>query len=229
MELYGQYDKSISQKIIIHAIEIILLIVSWWILWGDGGPWVSQHLGISNAVDGSPRRTIIFAFHIVTFLRFSYMMFFLLNRSMPWEECVSVPFAFALYYVGFSVLVLPTRGSIDLLDFLAILIFISGCVLNTGGELLRKKWKVDPRNKGKIYTVGFFRYSRHINYFGDLLWVTGYAILTGNIWSATIPIFLFCFFVFYNVPKLDEYLKQKYGEDYDVYAKTTKSLIPYIY
>jgi protein-S-isoprenylcysteine O-methyltransferase Ste14 len=59
--------------------------------------------------------------------------------------------------------------------------------------------------------------------------VTGYAIITGNIWSGIIPLFLFSFFAFYNAPKLDLHLKQKYGKHYDAYAKATKSLIPYIY
>gem|GEM_PF-2489823 len=47
--------------------------------------------------------------------------------------------------------------------------------------------------------------------------------------SASIPIFLFCFFAFYNAPKLDVYLKEKYGADYDAYAKKTKMLIPFLY
>ncbi|MBK8492686.1 MAG: DUF1295 domain-containing protein [Saprospirales bacterium] len=38
-------------------------------------------------------------------------------------------------------------------------------VLNSGGEILRHQWKKKPENKGKIYTQGFFKYSRHINYF----------------------------------------------------------------
>ncbi|MBU2045605.1 MAG: DUF1295 domain-containing protein, partial [Bacteroidetes bacterium] len=72
-------------------------------------------------------------------------------------------------------------------------------------------------------------YSRHINYFEDILWVIAYALITKNVWSVTIPLFLFSFFAFYNAPKLDKYLKEKYGNDYDDYAKRTKMLIPFIY
>ena len=84
-------------------------------------------------------------------------------------------------------------------------------------------------NKDKIYTEGFFKYSRHINYFGDILWVAAYALVTKNWYAATIPIILFCFFALYNAPKLDKYLKDKYGKSYEEYAKKTKMLIPYIY
>jgi protein-S-isoprenylcysteine O-methyltransferase Ste14 len=157
------------------------------------------------------------------------MMIFILKRKIPWEESVSVPLAFALYFIGFPLFALPISIPIDVIDYFAILLFIIGCILNSGGEILRNKWKKEPANKGKIYTQGFFKYSRHINYFGDILWVIAYALITKNVWSITIPLFLFSFFAFYNAPKLDKYLKEKYGNEYDDYAKKTKMLIPFIY
>lgn len=229
MDLYGQKSKSIPQKIVIHIIEILLLWLSFWILFQNGGAWFESHLNIQNAVGPVDRRIIIFIFNIIIFFRLAYMMIFLLKRKIPWEESVSVPMAFALYFIGFPLFVLPIAQPIDGLDFFAIALFIIGCVLNSGGELLRNQWKKNPANNGKIYTKGFFKYARHINYFGDLLWVIAYALITKNIWSVTIPIFLFCFFAFYNAPKLDDYLKEKYGADYDAYAQRTKMLIPFIY
>ena len=153
----------------------------------------------------------------------------LLKRAIPWEESFSVPFAFALYFVGFSLFILPTSMPVDYIDGFGVILFIFGSFLNTGGEILRNKWKKIPENKGKIYTKGFFRYSRHINYFGDLLWVSAYAIITRNWYSVSIPILLFCLFAFYNAPMLDRYLKERYGKDYDAYAAKTKMLIPFIY
>lgn len=228
MELYGQSNKSIPQKIVIHILEIILIWLSFWILFQDGGNWLADKIGI-HVSQQTDRRVIIFVFNIITFLRFAYMMIFLLKRNIPWEESISVPMAFGLYYVGFSILVLPSATSLDALDYFAVAIFIAGSVLNSGGEILRNRWKQNPENKGKIYTEGFFKYSRHINYFGDLLWVIGYAIITRNLLATGIPLFLFCFFAFYNAPKLDQYLKSKYGKDYDAYASKTKMLIPFIY
>ncbi len=229
MELYGQQSKSIPQKIIVHLLEVLLLWLSFWILFQNGGIWIESIFHIHNSAEWMDRRIIIFVFNIVTFVRLGFMMIVLLKRKIPWGESVSVPFAFALYYIGFSLFVLPTAKPIDILDYLAIILFIVGSVLNSGGEILRNKWKKDPENKGKIYTGGFFKYSRHINYFGDILWVTAYAIITRNWYAAIIPIFLFCFFAFYNAPKLDDYLKSKYGKDYDDYASKTKMLIPFIY
>lgn len=229
MELYGQQSKSFPQKIVIHLLEILLLWLSFWILFQNGGSRIGSTFHIQNATEQSGRRIIIFVFNIVTFARLAYMMIVLLKRKIPWEESFSVPFAFALYYIGFSLFVLPVSKPLDGFDFLAIALFIAGSILNSGGEILRDKWKKNAENKGKIYTEGFFKYSRHINYFGDILWVTAYAVITRNWYASIIPLFLFCFFAFYNAPKLDSYLKSKYGKGYDDYASKTKMLIPFIY
>jgi protein-S-isoprenylcysteine O-methyltransferase Ste14 len=229
MELYGQNSKSIPQKITIHVIEILILWLSYWILFQSGGAYFEKHFHIHNATGNIDRRIIIFTFNIIIFFRLAYMMVVLLKRKIPWEESVSIPFAFALYFVGYPLFVLPVDKPIDIFDYFAILLFIVGCVLNTGSEILRNRWKKNRENKGKIYTGGFFKYSRHINYFGDVLWVTAYAIITRNWYSITIPVFLFCFFAFYNAPKLDKYLKGKYGKGYEDYAKRTKMLIPFLY
>jgi protein-S-isoprenylcysteine O-methyltransferase Ste14 len=69
----------------------------------------------------------------------------------------------------------------------------------------------------------------HINYFGDLLWVTGYAIISRNAWALIIPTLLFCLFVFYNIPMLDAHLENKYKDQFMEYARTTKKFIPFIY
>src|SRR5690606_16775242 len=149
MELYGQYSKSVPQKIVVHVLEILLLWGAFWILFQAGGDWAERNLSIPNAVGQFDRRMLVFGFHVVTFLRLGYMMIVLLRRKIPWEESISVPFAFALYYIGFSLLVLPTTKPLDMLDFVAVLLFVAGSVLNSGGEILRDRWKKNPVNKGK--------------------------------------------------------------------------------
>lgn len=229
MDLYGQTSKSIPQKIVLHVTELIFIWLSYWILFQQGADWCTTHLHIANSGGGMGRRVIIFSFTLIIFFRMVFMMFFLLKRRIPWDESFGIPFAFAIYYVGYSLFVLPVSAPLKPIDYFAIALFLTGCILNTGGEFLRNEWKKKPENKGKIYTGGFFKYSRHINYFGDILWVSAYAIVTGNWYAVTIPIFLFSLFAFYNAPKLDKYLQSKYGKDYDEYAKRTKMLIPFIY
>lgn len=229
MDMYSQKSKSIPQKTVIVILEIVLLWLSYWIMFGNGGYIMAHKLGIINQAAFTTRRAIIFAFSIMVFFRIGLMMFVFLKRRIPWMESIDIPFAFALYYIGFPLFALSTHQKIDAIDYIGIGIFITGSCINTFSELLRYKWKQNPEHKGKLYTEGLFKYSMHVNYFGDVLWVSAYAILTRNWYSVIIPIFLLCFFIFYNIPKLDAHLKTRYADEYPEYARRTKKLIPFIY
>ena len=229
MDLYSQKGKSIPQKIVIITLELLLLGFSYWILFKGGGGKLLGWFGMENVNGVWERKVIIFSFSVIVFLRMGFMMLYLLKRKIPWEESFSVPFAFALYYVGFSLLVLPAHQSIDYVDYLGMLLFLAGSFINTYSELQRHFWKKLPEHKGKLYTEGLFRYAMHINVFGDLLWVSADAIITRNYYSVAIPLFLFCLFAFYNIPALDSYLKSRYGPQFDEYSARTKKFIPFIY
>lgn len=230
MNLYGQSSQSIPQKGIIIFLELLLLWLAYWILFQGGGGRLLGWLGVGEApAAGVNRRIVIFAFSIIVFLRMGFTLLVLLKRRIPWEETVSVPMAFALYYVGFALFAYPSSAPLNAVDFLGIALFLVGSFLNTYSELQRHFWKQRPENRGKIYTEGLFGHAMHINYFGDVCWVTAYAILTRNGWAFVIPLFLLCFFIFFNIPKLDKYLAQKYGPSFDAYAGKTKKLIPFIY
>jgi len=229
MDLYSIKSKSIPQKIVIILLEILLLVLSYWILFKGGGEIILEKIGTHSLKGNHESRTIIFIFSIIVFIRMTFMMLYLLKRKIPWEESFSVPMAFALYYIGFPLLVFNRGVSIDWIDYLAIFIFIVGSTLNTVSELQRNFWKKHQENKGKLYTIGLFKYSMHINYFGDILWVSAYAIITRNYYSIAIPVLLFCLFTFWNIPALDKYLANRYKEQFEGYAKKTKKLIPFIY
>ncbi len=229
MDLYSKKSKSIPQKLILNLSELILIYLVYLILFRDLGNTIYSWMGLPFPEGNYHRRLITFTFTIVVFIRFAFMMFYLLKREMPFEEVFSVTFAFALYYVGFALLTIDSNIPITSIDYLGIFIFLLGSIINTYSELQRNKWKKKPENKGKLYTEGLFKYSMHINYFGDFLWVSGYAIISRNWWSVTIPLFLLGFFVFYNIPKLDDYLESKYGDQFRNYQKRTSRFIPFIY
>lgn len=229
MDLYSQQSKSIPQKNIIVAAELFLLYFSFWILFQCGGVVVLDKIGIEAIPGNLYSRIILFIFSVVVFLRITFTLFYLLKRKIPWEESLSISIAFALYYIGFALLGYQRTSSLDWLDVLAILIFVTGSFLNTFSEIQRHFWKLRPENKGRLYTKGLFGYAMHINFFGDLLWVVAFALTTRNPWSVVIPLFLFCFFAFYNIPKLDAHLKQKYSKQFPDYQKCTKRLVPFIY
>lgn len=229
MELYGKKSNSILQKTIITVLEIALLYFAYWIAFQKGGTIIYSWFGVNIGEGNMLRRIIIFSFSIIVFIRLSFMMFFLLKRKIPVEEALSVPFAFAIYYLGFAIFGYASDVPIGILDFIGIAVYLVGSYLNTASELQRHIWKKDIDNKGKLYTIKLFSYSMHINYFGDLLWVIGYAILTRNIYSISIVLFLFSFFAFLNIPKLDKYLADKYKDQFQEYKNKTKKFIPFIY
>ncbi|MGP4076912.1 methyltransferase family protein [Halobacillus sp. K22] len=221
--MYGSKNKSWAQRIFIFVMQCVFLGFSFWFLFLGG-----------NSIFGWPigdyyRRIFLFAFSLVIFLRMNFMIFYLLKRGITWGEAVNIPFAFALYYIGFSMLGGVVEKPLDYIDFIATFLFISGSAINTVSELLRNQWKKNVDNKGALYTGGLFKYSIHINYFGDFVWVTGFALMTRNAWSIIIPVILFVFFVFINIPKHDEYLRKKYGKAFKEYENSTKRFIPFIY
>lgn len=229
MQLYGQTSQSIPQKTFILIAETLILGASFYILFAKGAEQIGEIFNAEFTVGNYNRRLIIFIFNIVVYLRMWITLGYLLKRKIPLEEMISVPLAFSLYYIGFSFLVYETQLPLDWIDGLGVLLFIIGSFLNTGSELQRDHWKKDPEHKGKLYTEGLFKYSMHINYFGDLLWVSGCAIITQNWYAVLIPLFLFCFFAFFNIPQLDYYLHKKYGQAFENYRQTTKKFIPFVY
>ncbi|MBD3169995.1 MAG: DUF1295 domain-containing protein [candidate division Zixibacteria bacterium] len=138
-------------------------------------------------------------------------------------------FAIVLYQIGFALLGASESQPIDIIDIGGIALYLVGSFLNTGAEFQRKKFKDRPENKGRLYTDGLFGYARHINYFGDTLWVSGWAILTRNYWSILIPIFITSLFIFAFIPSISKYLASKYGEQYDAWKKKTKAFVPFVY
>ena len=230
MKLYENKDKSIPQKMTLMSVETIIVLFSGWILFFGGFEWLSGLFGAKQVMVGNyGRRILLFVFILISYFRIWITTTVLLQRKMPWEEVISISFAFLLYYTGFSLLGYQSRQPPDSPDVIGTFIFILGGWLNTVGELKRHSWKKRSENKGKLYTGGYFRYAVHINYFGDILWVSGFAILTRNWYSAIIPVWLLSFFVFFNIPKLDSYLAGKYGQAFKEYKRKTKKLIPFVY
>ncbi len=154
MDLYGKKSQSITQKTLIIVLELVFLYLSYWILFQNGGSILLSWMELGEVFAPIERRMIIFLFSIIVFLRIGFMMIYLLRRKIPWEESLSVSFAFALYYVGFAMLVLPTDKQLDLIDLIGIALFLIGSSLNTFSELQRHFWKKNTENKGHLYTKG---------------------------------------------------------------------------
>ena len=114
-------------------------------------------------------------------------------------------------------------------DTLAVVLLLLGSFLNSYSELQRKWWKKDPINKGHCYTKGLFKYSMHMNYFGDTVMFTGWCLFTSCVWTLAVPLIMAGLFIFYHIPGLDSYLAGRYGKEFELYSDRTKKFIPFLY
>ncbi|PRT08804.1 hypothetical protein C6352_22010 [Bacillus thuringiensis] len=214
--MYGINRPTIKEKILILVTEIIYLIIAFYLLFIT---YFKQGISIG-----------LFIALIITALRLTAMMFIWLPRGISWQEAIMNSIAFGIYYLGFPILMITSNQDPNLILLtIGWILFLGGSMLNTVSELLRKSFKDNPVNQGKLYTGGLFKYAIHINYLGDCLWVLGLAFISSNIYSLFISLGLFFVFIFEYIPKSDAYLQIKYGEQFTVYKQNTKKLIPFIW
>ncbi len=225
---YGIYSKNTFQKIFILVFEIGIIFVSYKILFAGWADNILQWLHIFPVRGNYFRLVLIFTFNIVVFLAYAVSLLFFLKRKISWAEAINVVFAFAVYFIGFPLLAYKSNQPLNWVDLLGIILFLLGISLHLASEWQRFSFKKQPQNKGKLLTSGFWSLSRHINYFADVVWVSGYALVSRNPWSALIVGLLICFFYCFNIPEQEKYLAQKYGSEFAEYKSKVKALIPFV-
>lgn len=169
-------------------------------------------------------------FKIVIYIE---QMIYFWHRSITWTEV----FAEAGFIIPLSLLSLAYGATnikekyqkLQFFDVLGIIIFILGTYINFISEYDRYLWKLNPENKGHLYIEGMFQYSRHINYFGEILSFFGFAMFCG-LWNLWIPIVMGAGMMLFSVPELDFYLNKRYGEEWIGYTNNVGfNMIPYIW
>ncbi|KAI4526425.1 hypothetical protein K523DRAFT_271620, partial [Schizophyllum commune Tattone D] len=109
-------------------------------------------------------------------------------------------------------------------------LFLSGIAIEMLSEELRKKFKSDPRNKGKVDGTGLFGVVRHPNYLGYTLWRTGASLATGSIPAAVISLLWQVASFAGSIPDLTQYMANRYGQQWTEYTKRVPyKIIPGLY
>ncbi|WP_084075345.1 DUF1295 domain-containing protein [Demequina sp. NBRC 110052] len=186
-------------------------------------------LGSYAPVASPGRRWLLAAAGTVYFARFLVTQFVMVTRPFPWSEAWAVgPWA-AILQIGLIGLGGQAGASLGWLSAFAVVLYVVGSYLNTGSEWQRREWKKDPAHRGRLYTEGLFSRSMHVNYLGDCLLFTGFAMLAHSWWAAIFPVLMTASFIWVHIPRLDAHLAEHYGAQYDDYASRTKKLVPYVY
>eukprot|EP01006_Ploeotia_vitrea_P054761 TRINITY_DN67923_c2_g1_i1.p1 TRINITY_DN67923_c2_g1~~TRINITY_DN67923_c2_g1_i1.p1 ORF type:complete len:250 (+),score=-7.32 TRINITY_DN67923_c2_g1_i1:45-794(+) len=176
------------------------------------------------------------AFGVIYWLRLQLMMYFMLPRQIALDELVAVGFIFQPLIHGsfgycsqhFAHTGLTNFATSDVGFLVALVMYIVGSVFNTLSELQRTWYKAKPCNKGKLYTGGLYAWSRHPNYFGDVVLFSGWALLTGSWVNFWVPVVMALGFVFHHIPDMEIYMRGRYKE-WPEYERKTKSLIPFLF
>ncbi|HMA62787.1 MAG TPA: DUF1295 domain-containing protein [bacterium] len=122
------------------------------------------------------------------------------------------------------------NASLGFLDFLAIIVWVIGFTFEAGGDFQMARFKGNPDNKGKVLNTGFWRYTRHPNYFGDSAQWWGYglfSIAAGSYWPVLGSILMtFLIIKISGVALLEKSLKDKKPE-YREYVEKTSAFLPW--
>lgn len=175
------------------------------------------------------RTYLLLTCSIIFYVRLAFCSLVFIKRKVSWFEGGAVGLLYGFLIVMFSVWGSHPSLSSGFVEIAGIVLFVAGSIINSASDYQRYAWKKRPENAGHLYTKGLFKYAMHINFFGDTVMFAGYAMVTRNGMSFIPVVAIFLNFIFVQIPSLDDYLGQRYGEELTGYASRTKKLIPFIY
>ena len=135
---------------------------------------------------------------------------------------ISAPLLGAQYY--------GTANSPGIIDLAGIVIWITGFTFEAGGDLQLALFRSNPSNKGKVLDKGFWRYTRHPNYFGDSAVWWGYGLIciaSGSFLPALGSLLMTALIIKVSgVALLEKSLKEQKPQ-YKNYIENTSSFFPW--
>jgi len=136
---------------------------------------------------------------------------------------------------GLAVITSSTRVSLGAIGVAGIGIWALGMLIETIADRQKSAFRNDSKNSGRFIKSGLWAWSRHPNYFGEiLLWVgvlvVAIPVLKGWQWITVIsPIFVFVLLTKVSgIPMLQAKADERWGgqEDYEQYIQNTPLLFP---
>jgi steroid 5-alpha reductase family enzyme len=151
---------------------------------------------------------------------FSFFQVFLLQGFLMW--LISATLLGAMLFSG--------NNPLTLIDVLAVLIWIIGFSFEAGGDHQLARFKANPANKGKLLDTGFWKYTRHPNYFGDAAVWWGFAlfaVVSGSYITILGSLLMTALLLKVSgVALLEKSLKEK-KPGYQQYMQKTSAFIPW--
>ncbi len=201
----------------LNARKILILI-----LVGIWGLRLAIYLAIRNIGKGEDFRYQQFrrSYGTERYWWFSYFQTFLLQGILI--MIVSLPL------LGISMS--KQSGNLNLLDYFGILIWLIGFTFEAGGDSQLSRFKKNPQNKGKVLNKGFWKYTRHPNYFGDsaVWWAYAlFSIAAGSYWQIIGSVVMTLLIIKISGVALLEKSLHKSKPQYHEYIQKTNSFFPW--
>ena len=195
---------------------ILLFLVSIW------GLRLSIYLAYRNIGKGEDFRYQEFRRHygVHRYWWVSFFQVFLLQGVLI--LLVSLPLLGAHFYTE--------KNELMWLDYMAIIIWITGFIFESFGDFQLAKFKNNPNNKGKVLDTGLWKYTRHPNYFGDTLIWWSYALFclaSGSYWPMVGSVLMTFLIIKVSGVALLEVSIKNIKPDYQEYVRKTNAFFPW--
>ncbi|KPK49267.1 MAG: hypothetical protein AMS22_13905 [Thiotrichales bacterium SG8_50] len=191
---------------------IVLTLVTIWALrlsihitvrnWGEGEDYRYQQIRANNEPG--------FTFK-------SLYIVFGLQAVLAW--IISLPLLLAI----------NSTAPLGWLDGVGIVLWLVGMTFEAGGDYQLLRFKRDAGNRGKVLDTGFWRYTRHPNYFGEACIWWGYfaiAVAAGGWWAVFAPVLMtFLLLKVSGVAMLEKDIQER-RPAYREYIERTNAFIP---
>ena len=142
--------------------------------------------------------------------------------------------AFLTLSAALAVITSSNQTPLGVYSIIGSLLWVIGFGIEVIADRQKSAFKKDPNNDGKFITSGLWAYSRHPNYFGEIMLWTGIfviciPVLESTQWVTIIsPVFIFLLLKYISgINLLEKAADKKWGgkADYEKYKNNTSELV----
>jgi len=144
---------------------------------------------------------------------------------------IFLPQAFLAFLISASVIAInfSSDTTVSLVAVIGIAVWVVGFLFEAVGDAQLRRHLADPENKGKLMTTGLWRYTRHPNYFGEVVQWWGIYIIALSVhcawWTIVSPIIITILILFISgVPLTEKHFEGRRG--WAAYKRTTSAFLP---
>lgn len=151
---------------------------------------------------------------------FSFFQTFLLQGILI--LLISLPLLGANY--------LSANTKLNWLDYLGVIVWLIGFAFEAGGDFQLARFKSNPENKGKVLNKGFWKYTRHPNYFGDstVWWAFAlFSIAAGGYWHIVGAVIMTLLIIKVSGVAMLEKTLTTTKPEYNDYIRKTNAFFPW--